>query len=51
MNTTIAVTGEVCKTAVLLAGIWAGQRFALALVPQLRVAAPKTGKQGGTSEP
>ena len=45
MNTAVAITDSIGKTAVLLAGIWAGQRFLLALVPQLRVAAPKTDKQ------
>ncbi len=45
MNTAVAVTDSLGKTAVILAAIWAGHGFLLALVPQLRVAAPKTDKQ------
>lgn len=50
MNTTVALTDELSKTAVILAGIWALRGVLLALVPQLRVAAPKTEpkQQGGS---
>lgn len=41
MNTAVAITGSAGKTAVILAAIWAGRSFLLALIPQLRVAAPK----------
>lgn len=41
MNTAVAVTDSAGRTAVLLAVIWAGRSFLLALIPQLRVAAPK----------
>ena len=49
MNTAVAMTDSLGKTAVIPGAIWAVRGVALALVPQLRVAAPKTDKQqGGT---
>lgn len=45
MNTAIAVTADLCRTAVILAGIWAGRGFLIALAPQLRVTAPQKGQQ------
>jgi hypothetical protein len=41
VNSAVAITDSLGKTAIILAAIWAGRGFLLALVPQLRVAAPK----------
>jgi hypothetical protein len=41
VNTSVAVAGIASKTAIILAAIWASRGFLMALVPQLRIAAPK----------
>ena len=46
MNTSVAIAGIASKTVIILAAIWASRGFLMALVPQLRIAAPKEPKNG-----